>query len=107
MSVDQEIIRTRCKEITESCNRLEEIALMPKETFLQDQDTKDIASYRLLIAIEAGLSICYHYCSNKLNKVPDNYANCFQILGDGKVISVDLSEKLQKMARFRNLLIHC
>ena len=106
MSVDHELIQTRCAEIVESINRLEKIAALSKGIFLQDQDVKDIASYRLLIAIEACLNICYHFCSKQLKKIPDNYANCFEILGEEGIIGKDLSERLQNMARFRNLLVH-
>ncbi len=106
MNLNQDLIRSRCKEITESLSRLERIAQMSKEAFLNDQDAKDIASYRLLIAIESALNICYHISSKHLKKVPDNYADCFQLIGDAGIISADLAENLQKMARFRNLLVH-
>ena len=33
---------------------------LPKEDFLKNQDTQDIACYRLLVAIEAALGLCYH-----------------------------------------------
>ena len=58
MTLDQEIIRTRCQEISESVERLEKIRNNTKDEFLKNQDTKDIASYRLLVAIEAALGIC-------------------------------------------------
>ena len=38
--------------------------------------------------------------------VPDEYAVCFQLLEQAKIIPSPLSENLQKMARFRNLLVH-
>ncbi len=65
-----------------------------------------MASYRLLVAIEAALGLCYHVAAKQLKRVPEEYAECFAILSDAQVISKDLSENLQRMARFRNLLIH-
>jgi uncharacterized protein YutE (UPF0331/DUF86 family) len=106
MNLNHDLVRNRCREITESLVRLEKIGIMSKTAFLQDQDTKDIASYRLLIAIEAALSICYHISSKHLKKVPENYADCFQLVSEAGIISADLSANLQKMARFRNLLVH-
>jgi len=41
-----------------------------------------------------------------LRKIPDEYAACFRILADAGIIEENLSVNLQKMARFRNLLIH-
>ena len=106
MNLDQDLIRTRCQEIAESLERLERIKQKSKDEFLADQDIKDIASYRLLVAIEAALGLCYHVSAKRLKRVPEDYANCFVILAEAKIIPAELSERLQKMARFRNLLIH-
>ena len=106
MNLNQELIRTRCQEIEESLNRLEGIKVRPKEDFLKDQDAQDIACYRLLVAIEAALGLCYHVSAKHLKKVPEGYAECFANLADAGIIPTDLSEKLQRMARFRNLLVH-
>ncbi len=106
MSLNPELVRTRCQEIEESITRLEEIKKKTKEGFLNDRDEQDIASYRLLIAIEAALNLCYHVAAKRLKKVPEEYAECFAILSDAGIIPADLSERLQKTARFRNLLVH-
>ena len=106
MNLNQELVRTRCQEIEDSLERLERIGKRPKEEFLRDQDLEDIACYRLLVAIEAALGLCYHVSAKHLKKVPEEYAECFAILANAGVIPSDLSENLQKMARFRNLLIH-
>jgi uncharacterized protein YutE (UPF0331/DUF86 family) len=106
MSLNPELIRTRCQEIEESITRLNDIKRKTKEEFLNDRDTQDIASYRLLVAIEAALNLCYHVAAKRLKKVPEEYAECFAILSDAGIIPVDLSERLQKTARFRNLLVH-
>jgi len=106
MSLNPELIRTRCQEIEESLGRLERIKAVPREDFLKDRDLQDIACYRLLVAIEAALGLCYHVSAKQLKKVPEEYAECFAILSDAQIIPKDLSEKLQRMARFRNLLVH-
>ena len=100
MTLDHELLRKRCGEITDACDRLDRIAEISKDSFLKDQDTRDIASYRLLVAIEAALNICYHVCSKQLTRVPENYAQCFELLGEAGIISVELSGTLQRMARF-------
>ena len=106
MTLNQELIRARCQEIEESLERLERIRKKTKETFLSERDTQDIASYRLLTAIEACLNLCYHVSAKRLKRVPEEYAECFVILADAGIIPQDLSERLQKTARFRNMLVH-
>jgi uncharacterized protein YutE (UPF0331/DUF86 family) len=106
MNLNPELVRTRCQEIEESLGRLEKIKAVKKEDFLQDRDLQDIACYRLLVAIEAALGLCYHVSAKHLKRVPEEYAECFAILSDAQIIPKDLSEALQRMARFRNLLVH-
>lgn len=106
MMLNQELILTRCQEIEDSLERIKKIKEMTKEEFLKDKDAQDIACYRLLITIESALNLCYHISAKYLKKVPDEYAECFVILFDAGIIPEPLSKNLQKMARFRNLLVH-
>lgn len=107
MTLNPDLVRARCQEIEDSLERLDKIKTdFSKAQFLNDRDTQDIASYRLLVAIEAALGLCYHVAAKRLRKVPEEYAECFKILADAGIISSDLSGKLQKTARFRNLIVH-
>ncbi len=106
MTLNPDLIRMRCAEIEESVQRLEPIARMEIDAFLVDQDLIDIACYRLLIAIEASLALCYHVSARRLRKAPEDYAACFGGLGDAELLAPDLVKRLQQMARFRNLLVH-
>jgi uncharacterized protein YutE (UPF0331/DUF86 family) len=106
MSLNADLVRQRCAEIEESVSRLERVKAIPRKEFLADQDLLDIACYRLLVAIEAALALCYHITAKRLRKVPEEYAACFGMLGDAGIISPELTMRLQQMARFRNLLVH-
>lgn len=106
MSLNADLIRSRCAEIEESVGRLKRFQSLTREEFLSDPDTLDIACYRLLVAIEAALALCYHVSAKRLRKVPDEYAECFTFLYEAKLIPADLMGRLQQMARFRNLLVH-
>jgi len=106
MMLNQELILSRCEEIEDSLNRIKKIKEMTKEEFLKDRDAQDLACYRLLILIESALNLCYHISAKHLKKVPEEYTECFVILSDAGIIPESLSKNLQKMARFRNLLVH-
>ena len=86
--------------------RLEALAARSLPEFLADRDSQDIACYRLLIAIEAALALCYHVSSRRLRTAPESYADCFAVLGGAGIVAPDLAERLQRMAKFRNLLVH-
>jgi uncharacterized protein YutE (UPF0331/DUF86 family) len=106
MTLDGDVVRTRCQEIAESLERLERIRAGGREQFLSDRDVQDIASYRLLVAIEAALALCYHVSARRLRTAPEDYADCFAGLERAGLIPFDLAVRLQQMARFRNLLVH-
>jgi uncharacterized protein YutE (UPF0331/DUF86 family) len=106
VTLDIDVVRGRCQEIEQSLQRLERIREAGRQDFLQSADAKDIACYRLLLAIEAALALCYHVSARRLRIVPEDYAGCFGALQEAGIIPADLSERLQRMGRFRNLLVH-
>ena len=106
MTLNTDLIRTRCNEIEESVSRLERLQALSRDAFLADQDTLDLACYRLLVAVEAAFALCYHVSAKRLHRVPEEYAQCFANLRDAGIIPADLTERLQQMARCRNLLVH-
>ena len=106
MTLNHELIRGRFNDISQSLARLEEMKVLAVDEFLADQDVQDIACYRLLVAIESALQICFHVNARMLQRVPEEYAECFELLGKAGVLPEDLARRLQAMARFRNLLVH-
>lgn len=106
MRLNPDLVRSRCEEIEAAISRLEQFRSVSREQFLADQDKLDIACYRLLVAIEAALALCFHVSAKQLQRVPEEYAACFSALEQAGLISQDLAARLRQMARFRNLLIH-
>ena len=106
MTLNPDVVRTRCAEIEDSVQRLKVLAALPLADFLADRDAQDIASYRLLVAIEAALALCYHVSSRRLRATPADYADCFALLGKAGILAPDLTERLKRMAKFRNPLVH-
>jgi len=106
MGLNLELLQARFEDIQQSVKRLEVMQQVAVDDFLADQDMLDIASYRLLVAIESALQICFHVSAQKLQAVPENYAQCFSRLEAAGLISSQLSRNLQQMARFRNMLVH-
>jgi uncharacterized protein YutE (UPF0331/DUF86 family) len=106
VTLNSDLVRTRCGDIVEATERLERISHMSRADFLLDRDAQDIAVRRLLVAIESSLSLCYHVSARRLGRVPEDFAGCFAGLGEADLVSPELADRLQSMARFRNLLVH-
>ena len=71
MGLNRDLIQRRFHDIVRSLERLERIKGLPKEAFLADQDALDLACYRLLVAIEAVIQICFHITAQQLHRVPE------------------------------------
>ena len=105
-SVNMDKLYARFRDIRESLDRLKSFRKIPLEEFLRDKDKQDIAGFRLIVAAEAPIGICLHVAAKVLREVPEEYAGCFQLLGHHDLIDPELSLRLARMARFRNLLVH-
>jgi len=106
MTLNPDVVRARCGDIEDALQNLEKFRAMSAEAFLANRDFVDAACYRLLVAIEAALGLCYHIAAKHLRRVPEEHAECFAVLGDAGIVERELAARLQAMARFRNVLVH-
>lgn len=60
----------------------------------------------LQILIEVCIDIANHIISDQGMRVPVGYADTFQVLMENRVISRKLFETMEKMAKFRNVVVH-
>jgi uncharacterized protein YutE (UPF0331/DUF86 family) len=60
----------------------------------------------LQILIEMCIDIANHIISDQGMRVPVEYADTFQVLMENKVISRKLFNTMEKMAKFRNVVVH-
>jgi uncharacterized protein YutE (UPF0331/DUF86 family) len=104
--VDPIRVRDLLGGIAEALRRLRELGLLSEDVFLADFRNTESAKYLLIVATEAAIDICNHIVARRSGRAPEDYADCFAVLVDLRVITPDLAERLQRMARFRNLLVH-
>jgi uncharacterized protein YutE (UPF0331/DUF86 family) len=105
MRINVDLLRERAKEIRDALDVLERYRQLSLEEFLARMEAVDAAKYRLLVAIEAAVSICNHLATRLARRTPESYADCFSALAESGIISKDLAERLGQMARFRNRLV--
>ncbi len=106
MEINRGLLNRRIMEIKRAVEELKSIASEGEEDFLSNPTGIDAAKYKLVVAIEAALSICNHIAARLEKKIPESYSDCFIILGEEGVLSIDLSKRLARMAKFRNMLVH-
>lgn len=104
--VDPLRIRDLLGNIAEAQGRLRELGQLSEAEFLADYRNTESAKYLLIVATEAAIDLCNYIVARRGGRAPQDYADCFAILADLKVIKPDLAKGLRQMARFRNLLVH-
>ncbi len=92
--------------IGDSVRKLRELGALPQADFLRDFRNTESAKYLLVKAIEAAIDICNHIVATQGARAPTDYADCFAVLQELGVVPADLADRLKKMARFRNLVVH-
>jgi uncharacterized protein YutE (UPF0331/DUF86 family) len=99
-------IRDLLGNIANAQRRLRELGRLSEAEFLADFRNTESAKYLLIVAAEAAIDVCNHIVARQGGRAPQDYADCFSILSDLKVIEPNLTTRLRQMARFRNLVVH-
>lgn len=91
-------------EMRKAINRLRFLKTLDKGLFLNDPDKIGSARYNFIVAIGSAIDICNHITSQNGYRVPEDYADTFQVLGEQGAFDKDFTKVLKNMAKFRNRL---
>lgn len=104
--VDIPVIRRILNSLNDSLEHLKSKQNVTPEQFKRDMDIQAIVERRLETSIQACIDIGNHIISSENMGSPSDYGEIFSILAEKGVIDDNQTEKLVKMAGFRNVLIH-
>lgn len=100
-SVDNKLFRL--KEITKI---LDEFRVVSKEEFLKDDKLNSATMFNLLIGVTIILDVGQHLLAQCAQRTAHEYKEAIKFLGEEKIIPVPFAEANEKMASFRNMLVH-
>jgi uncharacterized protein YutE (UPF0331/DUF86 family) len=104
--VDLNRIRDLLGNMADAQRRLRELGQLSEAEFLGDYRNTESAKYLLIVATESAIDSCNHIVACQGGRAPQDYADCFAILAELGVIDSNLADRLKRMARFRNLIVH-
>lgn len=104
--VNVERVKTFIGEIKQSRGFLRELTKFSKENVVGDPLRLGSVRYYLIAAIQSSADLCTHLAAKCDARAPEDYGDCFKVLAEIGVLSADLSERMIRMAKLRNLLIH-
>lgn len=106
LKFDKDRVTKLSSESFDALKRLTDLSALSQEDFLADPYKVAAAKYFLVVSIEAAIDMCNHVISRNKLRVPEDYADAFKIIGEAGAFPKEFVEKLMKMARFRNRLVH-
>lgn len=104
--IEKEIIRRKLFIIAENLKALVPIKNMTSEEYIRDVYKRKATERLLQELIEAAIDINSHLTVQIGNAAPDDYYESFIKVGELRIISADLAEKLAPSAGLRNRLVH-
>lgn len=104
--IDPTVLNSRIAKLREYLKILKELSKEKEEDFIQNYKIYGLAERYLQLAIECVLDIGNHLISRLDLKKPEIYQDILLILGKNEILPIEFSEKIAKMAGFRDILVH-
>lgn len=104
--INQDLLRTRLKEIRTGLQIIRNYISVSRDEFLVNPERVAATKYEIIVIIESAVVICNYFAVRIGSRTPESYCDCFNVLKEAKVISDNLTDRMTKMAQFRNLLVH-
>lgn len=104
--VDKSLVLRKISEIEAYKNQMGEFSHITLKEYKENWKIQRIVERTLQMMIETCIDISNHIISDEGMKVPISYVDTFKILLDNNVIDLDLYNTMEKMAKFRNIIVH-
>ncbi|MDI6759541.1 MAG: DUF86 domain-containing protein [Candidatus Brocadiaceae bacterium] len=104
--VDRPLVLRKFAELERHLAQVKEITPITVEAYSKDWKVQRVAERTLQIMIELCVDIANHVISDKGYRVPVSYADTFKVLKEEGILHGELQEAMEKMAKFRNILVH-
>ena len=104
--VDREVVLKRLDHLEKKLNYLQDVEQFNKEEFSNNQDIYFRYERALHLAIEAVIDLGNHLIADQNLRTPESNRDIFKVLYENELINKQLYTNLEKMAGFRNILVH-
>ncbi|TWH47932.1 DUF86 domain-containing protein [Sporomusa sp. KB1] len=104
--VDQAVVERKLMLLAEYVQDLKEIQQITFEEFTSDKRLRRYVERTLHVALEACFDIGSHWISDQGWREPSTYREIVIVLAENGIFTMEQAGTYQKMAQFRNLLVH-
>jgi uncharacterized protein YutE (UPF0331/DUF86 family) len=104
--VDKRLILRKLADLGDLREQMDEYRGITTRRYAADWKAQRIVERTLQMMIEICLDVANHIISGKGYRRPLSYADHFTVLKEHGILNERLCARLEKMARFRNLIVH-
>lgn len=104
--VDKLLLGRKIAQVDTYLSQVKEFSKISVNAYKNDWKTQRIVERTLQMLIELCMDIANHLISDKAMRLPTGYADTFKVLMENKLISKNLFKTMEKMAKFRNVVVH-
>jgi len=104
--VDEALILRKLSELDQYYSQLKEYEKTTADQYSDDWKIQRIIERTLQMMIETCADIAGHIIADKGLRIPKNYADTFKVLLEEKILDRKLYAVMEKIAKFRNIVVH-
>jgi uncharacterized protein YutE (UPF0331/DUF86 family) len=104
--VDQALIGRKMAQMETYLGQVKEFSNISIAAYKNDWKTQRIVERTLQILIELCMDIANHIISDGKMRLPAGYADIFKVLMENRIIDKRLWGRMERMAKFRNVVVH-
>jgi uncharacterized protein YutE (UPF0331/DUF86 family) len=104
--VDKALILRKLAEFEEYLGQVKEYASISIDQYSKDWKAQRIVERTLQMMIETCADVAGHIISDKGYRIPTTYADTFRVLYENDMLNKELFETMEKIAKFRNMIVH-
>lgn len=104
--VDNNLVLRKIAELERYLGQIQEFAGIGLEEYQKEWKVQRIVERTLQMMIEASADIANHIVADGKMRTPSSYVDTFLVLKENGVISSELYSVMEKMAKFRNIVVH-
>lgn len=104
--VDKALILRKIDDLDLYQRQIQEFSGITVQEYREDWKTQRIVERTLQMMIETCVDIANHIVSDRGMRTPTSYSDTFKVLFENGIIDRDLFDIMEKMAKFRNVVVH-
>jgi uncharacterized protein YutE (UPF0331/DUF86 family) len=104
--VDKTLIMRKLAELELYLEQIREFEPVSLEDYRKDWKTQRIVERTLQMMIETCADVANHLVADGKMRTPTSYADTFRVLAENGAVSAELAAVMEKMAKFRNIVVH-